>query len=104
MSIKITVVIPVFNEVEAMPSLIQKLDTILSSKYNDNFEVFIVDDGMILPLGENSSRNETINNTSRFTLKRENSTTNALVFKSIHPSLSIALISSNTSVSLSGKM
>jgi glycosyltransferase involved in cell wall biosynthesis len=45
MTIKISVVIPIFNEAEAVTSLIQKIDNVLSKSYVGKFEVFLVDDG-----------------------------------------------------------
>lgn len=45
MTIKISVVIPIFNEVEALPYLVNKLDAVLSQNYPGKFEVFLVDDG-----------------------------------------------------------
>ena len=45
MTIKISVVIPVFNEAEAITTLIKKIDNVLSKNYQGNFEVLLVDDG-----------------------------------------------------------
>ena len=45
MTIKISVVVPVFNEVQALACLIEKLDVALSEKYLGKFEVFLIDDG-----------------------------------------------------------
>ena len=45
MTIKISVVIPVFNEAEAIITLIKKIDNVLSRNYRGNFEVLLVDDG-----------------------------------------------------------
>ena len=45
MTIKISVVIPVFNESGAITTLIKKIDNVLSKNYQGNFEVLLVDDG-----------------------------------------------------------
>ena len=45
MTIKISVVIPVFNESGAITTLIKKIDNVLSKNYQGDFEVLLVDDG-----------------------------------------------------------
>ena len=45
MTTKISVVIPVFNEAEAITTLINKLGNVLSKNYPSDFEVLFVDDG-----------------------------------------------------------
>ncbi|OUW01530.1 MAG: glycosyltransferase [Betaproteobacteria bacterium TMED156] len=47
MTKKLSLVIPIFNEENAIASLVDKLNFALNEKYSNNFEVILVDDGSI---------------------------------------------------------